>query len=442
MSVKKIQYRGFARVSHISALALVAALGTAGQAYAAGYALSEGTADLLGNAFSGAPAKAYDASTAYSNPAGMALLQDNELEAGVSFISPTVKFYGTATDPVTGGNVNGSTGGNGIAPAASAGNFAVFKLAPDWRLGFSVTAPFGQRIAYPQTSVVRYQSLVTSVTDINFGLAISYKVNDHLSVGGGPNIDYFQARLTSALNTPLSAPTGQDGIGDSRGNSVGAGYNLGVLYKFDDATRIGFDYRSRIRHDISGSVNITIPSIYSAYSPALVSALHGLNSGMTTTITLPDMFSAGIYHQLTPRLALLGSVQWTDWGLFHTLDITPTNGSPAVVVPENWHTTWYVGVGANYQATDKLLLQTGFAYDELPVTNSNRTTRVPDANRYDLGIGAQYQATPSTTLQLAYLHLFSPGGNINNSAGPTAGTINGKYTIADNSVTAGLVTKF
>ena len=439
MLVKRRQYNGF---SQVSALALVAALGAVGPAFASGYALSEGTANSLGNAFSGAPAKAYDASTAYSNPAGMALLQDNEIEAGVSYISPSVHFHGTATDPVTGGNVNGVPSGNGIAPAASAGNFAVFKLAPDWRLGLSVTAPFGQRIAYPDNSVVRYQSLVTSVTDINFGLAISYKVNDHLSVGAGPNIDYFQARLTSALNTPLSSLTGQDPFADTHGNNIGVGYNLGVLYKFDDATRIGFDYRSRIRHDISGAVNITIPSIYGAYSPALVSALQGYNSAMRTTITLPDMFSAGIYHQLTPRLALLGSVQWTDWGLFHTLDITPTNGSPAVVVPENWHTTWYVGVGANYQATDRLLLQTGFAYDKSPVTNFNRTTRVPDANRYDLGLGVQYQATPSTTLQLAYLHLFSPGGNINNSAGATAGTINGKYTLSDNSVTAGLLTKF
>ena len=37
-----------------------------------------------------------------------------------------------------------------------------------------------------------------------------------------------------------------------------------------------------------------------------------------------------------------------------------------------------------------LLLQCGFAFDQSPVTDSNRTSRIPDSNRYDLSIGAQY----------------------------------------------------
>jgi len=442
MLVKRSQYNGF---SQVSALALVAALGAVGPAFASGYGLREATSDSMGNAFSGGPAKAYDASTVWTNPAGMALLEDNEFTTGLSFIDPTVKFNGTATDPVTGGSVNGVMGqsnDNNIAPAASGASFFVFKLAPAWRLGFSLTAPFGQRIAYGDDFVGRYQSLVTSVTDINLGMALSYKVNDHFSVGGGPNFDYFNARLTQAIDTPLSPLTGQDAFADVHGNNIGFGYNLGMLYKFDDATRIGIDYRSRIRHDLSGETKVTVPSIYSAYSPALAAYLQNLNTGNSTNVTLPDSLSAGIYHQVTPQLALVGSVEWTDWSLFDKLDITHTKGTPSTIVYENWRNSWYVGVGANYQLTDKILLQGGFAYDESPVTDSNRTTRIPDCNRYDLGIGMQYKVLPSTTLQIAYLHLFSPGGSINNSAGAAAGTITGNYDLSANSVTAGLTAKF
>src|SRR5271166_4691561 len=120
MFVERKEYNKLVRVS---ALALVAALGTSGTAFASGYALREATPDSMGNAFSGGPAKAYDASTVWTNPAGMALLDDNELTTGISYISPTVNFTGTATDPVTGGNTTGVTGhsnGNNIAPAASA----------------------------------------------------------------------------------------------------------------------------------------------------------------------------------------------------------------------------------------------------------------------------------------------------------------------------------
>jgi long-chain fatty acid transport protein len=417
-------------------------------AFASGFALREGTADWLGNAFAGDSAKAYDASTVWSNPAGMVQLDQNEIDGSVSYIAPSFNFTGTNTNPLTGGNVSGVTGGNGVAPAASGSLFGVWVLSPDFRLGFSVTSPFGERVSYPGDFVGRYQSLVSSITDINFGLALSYKVNDHLSIGAGPNIDYLDARLTQALNTPLSAATGQDPLADTHGNDLGVGYNLGVLYKFDDATRIGIDYRSRIRHDISGEQKITVPTSYSLFaleSPeaaALVEALNAANSGARTSITLPDDLDIGIYHQITQKWAVMGSVEWTDWSLFNALNVTPTNGAPGTTIEEHWHNTWYAGIGTNYQVLDNLMLQTGFAYDESPVTDSNRTTRVPDADHFDLGFGVQYQILPSTNLQLAYLHVFSPGGTIDSTASASSGTIIGSYDDSDNSVTAGVTVKF
>ncbi len=416
-------------------------------AHASGFGLREGAADWLGTAFAGNEAKAYDASTAWSNPAGMALLNQDEVEGGVSLISPHTTFSGSATNPLTGMNTSGVTGGSSIAPAAAGALFGVAMLAPDWRLGFSVTSPFGERVSYPGDFLGRYQSLVSSITDINFGLALSYKVNDQLAIGGGPVFDYFDARLTQNLNVPtLSALTGQDPIADIHGNSLGVGYNLGVLYQPDAATRIGIDYHSRIRHNIYGAQKITIPAIYSLYSPGTVALLNAGNSAATTNITLPDSLGIGIYQQITPQLALLGSLQWTDWSLFKTLDATATNGSGNTIINENWRNTWFAGVGANYQLTPALLLQAGFAYDQSPVTSTNRTTRVPDADHYDLGVGAQYQILPSTRLQLAYGHVFSPGGRIHNTASTSpitpSGTISGRYADSDNSVTAGVDVKF
>lgn len=414
-----------------------------GAAHASGFGLREGSADWLGTAFSGNEAKAYDASTVWSNPAGMALLDNNELDGAISLVAPNAQFTGTATNAQTGGLVSGTQGGNSVAPAATGASFGVMTLGPDWRLGFSVTSPFGERTSYPGDFVGRYQSLVSSITDINFGLALSYKVNDHLSIGGGPNFDYFQARLTQAVNVPvLSSFTGQDPIGEVRGNNLGVGYNLGVLYKFDNSTRIGLDYRSRIRHSITGGQYVSIPAIYGDLSPAAVALLGQANSQATTVITLPDSVNFGVYHQITPQWAVMGSVQWTEWSLLNAIHITPTNGSSSTVLAEDWRNTWFVGVGTNYQLTDKLMLQGGFSYDQSPVTDANRTTRIPDADHYNLTIGAQYQVLPNTRLELAYGHVFTPGGSINSSAASSpltpSGTINGEYSASDNSVTAGV----
>ncbi len=430
-----------------SAVAFAGVLALAPAAHASGYGLREGSADWLGNAFAGGAAKAYGPSTVWSNPAGMALLNDNEVEGALSYIGPSSQFTGYATNPQTHANVTGTSGGNAVAPAATGATFGVLDLGPNWRVGMSVTSPFGERTAYPADFVGRYQSLVSAITDLNLGLAVSYKVNDHFSIGGGPNFDYLSARLTQNLNVPvLSALTNEDPNAAVNGNSLGVGYNIGFLYKFDDATRVGVDYRSRIRHDISGKQKITVPSIYASYSPAAVGLLNAANSNATTSVTLPDSLNASIYHQFTPRWAMMGSVEWTEWSLFNNLTINPTNGGTSTITNEDWHNTWFVGIGTNYQLLDNLMLQSGFSFDQSPVTDSNRTTRVPDANHYNIGFGAQYQILPSTSLQLAYLHVFTPGGNIESTASTSgltpSGTIIGSYADSDNSVTMGVVMKF
>jgi long-chain fatty acid transport protein len=416
-------------------------------AHASSFGLREGWPDWWGTADAGNEAKGYDASTTWTNPAGMSLLDRHELSGGISFIAPSTVFSGTASNPQSGVNNTGVQGGNPVAPAASGAAFGVIKLSPDWRLGFSVTTPFAERVSYPEDFVGRYQSLVSSITDINVGIVASYKVNQHLSIGGGPNFDYLQARLTQNLNIPvLSALTGQNPVVNVQGNSLGVGYNLGALYQFDDATRIGLDYHSRIRHNITGSQMISIPGIYSTYSPAAVALLGAADSGARTSITLPDSVGLGIYHELTPRWAIMGSVQWTEWSLFNALNITPTNDSGSTVITENWRNTWFVGIGTNYQLTDKLLLQCGVAYDESPVTTTNRTTRIPDADHYNIGFGLQYQLLPNAKFEFSYGHVFTRGGGINNSApGPSiapSGTIVGRYSDFANSVTAGLKMTF
>ncbi len=430
-----------------TAFGVMATLGLGQAAHASGFGLREGAADALGNAFTGGEAKAYDATTAWANPAGMALLDQNEVDGGISYIGPSATFSGYNTNPLTGGNVSGTQGGNAVSPAASGSLYGVFVLAPDWRLGFSITNPYGERTSYPRDFVGRYQSLVSSITGVDFGVALSYKLNDHVSVGGGPVFEYFNARLTQALNVPvLSAATGQDPIADVHGTTVGFGYNLGLLYRIDNATRIGVDYHSRIRQDISGTQHITVPAVYSVLSPATAALLVAGNSPATTTITMPDSIDIGIYHQITPAWAVMGSLQWTHWALLNNLHVTPTNGFPGTVIYENWRNTWFAGVGTNYQITDRIMLQAGFAFDESPVTDSNRTPRVPDANHYDIGVGMQYKITPAATFDLAYGHVFTPGGSIHSTASsslPTpSGTQIGNYSASDNSITAGVTMKF
>jgi long-chain fatty acid transport protein len=409
-------------------------------ALASGYALREGTPDWLGNAFSGGPAKAYDASTAYQNPAGMTRLTDSEIDGAVSVIAPSANFTGiNAMGPAT--TLPGSQGGNAVETAVSGGIYGVWDVAPKARIGLAVNVPYGQRVQYPADFVGRYQSLRSMITDISATLSVAYQLTPSLSLGLGGVVDRFSATLTQAVNIGVNALVG-DPIATVTGHNYGVGFNVGALYQMDAATRVGIDYRSRIKHNISGAQSVSVPPALALASPQTAAYLTSLDSAADTSVTLPDSVSAGIYRDLSPRWAVMASVEWTHWALLNQIVILPENGAPASSLTENWRNTWFGGVGVNYKPDDRFTLQGGVSYDQSPVTATNRTTRIPDNNHVNVGAGLKYAMTRNVELSIAYLHVFVKNASINNAAGPTTGQIIGGYDVADNSATAGFNIKF
>ena len=421
-------------------MAAMGALAAAGRAEAAGFALREGSTDWMANAFAGESAKAYDASTAFTNPAGMVRLNANEIDAAVNGIFPSATFSG-ANFVGPGVTTPGTEGGNPIQSAATGAAFGVWNFSPDLKFGFAATAPFAERVSYSTDWVGRYQSLVSSISDVNFTLSAAYRINEHISVGAGAVIDYFDARLTQAINIGVNQLVG-DPVGDVHGSNVAAGFVLGGLYQFDESTRAGLTYRSRITHYIGGTQSVFIPPLLAAASPGTAAQLGFLNSSANTRITLPDNVTLGFYRQIDPQWAVMADVQWTDWSLLKDVFIVPSNGSPVTTLAENWRNTWFAALGVSYRIIPKLLLQGGFSYDESPVTNSNRTTRIPDSDRYNLGIGATYSVLPNVNLQAAYLHTFFSGGSISSAASSTSGIIVGNYSASANSFSLGATVKF
>ena len=437
----KSKLRGLLRTAAVSAVAAYA-FGATTKAQASGFALREGSTDWMATAFAGDTAKAYDASTVWSNPAGMVLLNQNEIDASINGIFPSINFTG-ANFVGPGSTTPGTTNGNLIQSAATGGAYAVWSVTPDFKIGFGADSPFGQRVSNPGTFVGRYQSLVSSITDEQFTISAAYKINEQWSIGGGPVIDFFSARLTQALNIgPASAITG-DPDADLHGSDTAVGYNLGVLYQPTPDLRFGLDYRSRIQHSISGTQSIYVPPLVGLLSPPTAAALNAQNSAAATSITLPDSLTGGVYWQVTPQLALLSDVSWTDWSLLQSINVTPTSpfAAPSTIV-ENWHNTVAVSVGANYKLTKELMLQGGVGYDQSPVTDSNRTSRIPDSDRYLISIGAQYDILPNLTLQVAYSHIFFASAELTSQASTTSGVLVGKYSNSADTGSLGVKYRF
>lgn len=415
-----------------SCFALLAFCGLSEAAHASGFALREQSAEGLGDAFAGQTAKAYNASTIFYNPAGMTNLDQSEVDGTTSWIAPVSQFKGSNASPL-GGTVSGRDDTNAIKAAAIGSVFGVWNASPDWRFGLSVATPFGMRSDYKNDWVGRYQALASDVTDVEMSVAAAYKIDDHLSIGGGPRVDYLKARLSQAINMKaVGAGAGlpavlystyTDGLSKVEGDDTGVGYNLGLLYVVDPQTRFGLDYRSRMNHTLSG--NLT----YQGAPTLLASAF--TNQGATAKITLPDSLNLGGYHDINKQWAILSDIQWTHWSLFRQLNVIGANGQTVSSTPENWHDTWFFSLGTNYKPDDKWTLRGGIAFDQSPVDTRYRTARIPDSNRYWLSVGASYAVSRSVELYLGYTHIFADKALISEEANSAAGLLTGSY---DNSV--------
>ncbi len=437
-----------------SVATVVIVFGQADAARAAGFALREMDADQTAHAFSGGVSEASDPSTVYGNPAGMSQIQGVQLQMDVNGIVPSVNFSGS--NSITGLGSRTGTANNVVQSALTGGLALVAPVNERVNFGIALMTPYGQRVSNPGSWVGNYQSLVSSITDVSLSIAASYKINDQFSIGGGPVIDEFEARLTQAVNTysilanvsPLLAPYYAVGntVADMHGTDTGIGFNIGAIYKPDAQTNIGIDYRSQITHSVTGTQSFTPSSAIAGiptYGPTIAANISALSSTASTKLTLPDSITIGVARQVTPALRLMAEAQWTDWSVLKSVVVTTNSATTSSVLNENWRNAYYFGVGADYKIDDRLTLKGGVGYDQSPVTASNRTTRIPDTDRIILGVGFGYDLTKSVRAEFGYAHIFGGNANINNAASLAngTGTIVGKYNDSDDSFGISLTIK-
>lgn len=372
-----MQEKQFVRI--IAAAFSVIAAGSTG---AAGFSLIEQNASGIGNAYAGQAASAQDASTIFFNPAGMTLLPEKQLVLAGHLIKPSAEFSGTVS-PAIGGGDGGDAGSVAFVPN---GYFA-YRLTPDVHLGIGMFAPFGLKTEYDTTWVGRIHAIESELKTININPAIAWKASESLSFGAGLSIQYIEATLSNAAGAGLPPP-----IGVIKGDDYGWGFNLGLLWKLSDTSRVGLAYRSEIEHTLEGDLRVN----------GVVAA-----NPVFADVTLPDSLSLSLFHKLDDQWDILADLSWTGWSDFEVLNIVNSAGT-SVVTPttENWDDSFRVSVGANYHLNSKLTLRGGVAFDETPVSDRYRTARIPDQDRTWLAFGAQYRLSPSSTIDMGYAHLF------------------------------------
>lgn len=434
MSVTLRRYHSASHVSFSVASALAALALTSGTAAASGFQLREQGSAGQGSSFAGATSSARDLSTIYFNPAGLTRMSGHAAQANMSFVIPSAKFKNNgstlAGGAVLGTNDGGDAGGLALVPSL----YALYSHSNDLKFGLGINAPYGLKTDYKSGWQGRFHALKSELKTINVQPTVAYRISNWVSVGGGINIQKADATLSSAINNAGIGGAGE-GYTELNGDDWAVGYTMGATIQPFSNTRLGIAYKSRIEHTLEGDVRFS-----GITGPAAGTAAFANTKG-SVKLTTPDMLSLGITYNITPAWALMGEAAWTNWSLFDETRVKRANGAVDILNTENWEDTWFFALGTNYQATDKLDLSFGVAFDEAPVPDGYRTPRIPDSNRVWASLGAGYAITDSINLTGAYTHIWTGKAPISKSS-ITTDVLRGKFDTSVDIVTLGLTARF
>lgn len=424
--------------------ALCAGALASGQAVAGGmFAYEFGTAEV-GLASAGYGARAQDASTVFTNPAGMTRLQGNQfLGSGQLDYGRTTFGIGAGTSPALGADNGGNAfGSNGWF--LGGGGFYSHSISPEFKVGVALTGNFGGVVEYDNGWVGRYYVQQTKMVGLSLVPSIAYKVNDKLSLGAGVNAMYGYYENQVAINIPDALRPGvvvpiQRASGDAQlklqDSTWGWGVNLGLLYEFDSRTRVGLTWNSQINLDFSSAPDW---SNLGALGTNLQAA-GLLTSTVNIGIKVPQQVMASVFSQVNDRWAVLGSVGWQQWSKFGQvqLGVDNPNNPTSLTTSIPFKDTWHVAAGAQYRLSQPWLLNFGIAYDS-GFQGGTVSPLLPTNAAWRFGVGAEHQASKTFKWGVAAEYLY--GGNLDvNIQGTTPVALGGRGSVVGSYGNVGLL---
>lgn len=440
-------------------------------AQAGGFSLyTEGTAAVIGNYAAGAAAEGADASIGWYNPAGLVLIKREQFVAGGVGVFPTSSITGTSTfaTPNLPSYVQTFNSLDGAKNAFVPSTHYAKPLGERATFGLSIVSPFGLATDWEQNSPVRYSATHTKLMTINVSPEMGAKVTDNFAFGAGLDFQYARVTFNRMLGAPTllralgAAPDVMDSLSDNNADSFGIGFHAGVLGMFNDNhTRLGVNYQSRMNHRFDGHSRLRgrladPTAVLGTGAFGNINSVFGYNYLQSNSVSLPDITTLSIYHDVNEAFAVLGSVVYTNWSTFQKVELNgvavgvpgsapPFRVTQAVVnstAAENYKNAWRGALGVNYRANDQWLLRVGGGYDQTPTNNVDRDIRLPDANRWALSVGTHYQWRPDIGLDFGYTHLFGAEDSTLNKRevlGSSTYTIAGTASASADLVGLGLV---
>jgi len=412
-------------ITKISALALgIAGALAFGQAQASGFQLREQSVKNLGRSGAGSTVGKNDAAVVSLNPAGMANVDKNTVQADFTVIDLDADFAGSGqvlagtplASPISGGN-GGDPGDPTLVPNIAA-VFPLHGALEGVVVGASIGAPFGLKTEYDPSWMGRYRAIESDVKTEDLTLSVAFKASEGISFGVGLVYERAEATLSKALDygtiacasqvggpancSPLAPfpikPQSADGLFQVDGDSTDFGFVVGGQIATDKMA-IGLSYRSEIDHDLDGDLQFGAPA-FIAGNPLV--APRFANGAGGAHLTTPSITTVSVRYDFTDDFRIMGDWQQTGWSSLQDVTITRSNGTVVGSEEFGWEDTNFFSLGAEFDFSDAFTLRGGIGIDQSPTNDQSRTPRLPDNDRKLYSIGLTWNASENFSVDAAF----------------------------------------
>ncbi|AVH19870.1 fatty acid transporter [Enterobacter sp. SGAir0187] len=354
---------------------LLAFLSPATQASAL-YFYEIGTEDTA-LAGAGQAARAQDASTIVTNPAGMTRLPDHMFTGGLQAMDGDISYH---LDDDSGRKNPGDI--MRFFPNASA--FYTQKLNDALYAGLGLYGNYGLGIDFGNWAGDRLIKKSTMVA-MTLSPSLAYKLSERVSVGGSVNVNYGFLSLTRNVDNEDEKQNDHDWA---------LSYRLGLLMELTDKTRAGISWTSKTDYDFNIDAKARFPNLPNVEYEIPVLA----------QVRAPQQIMLSLVHDFNKTWSIMGDLGWQDWSQF---------GSPQVSVAgqdanrkNRLKDSWHTALGLQYRPTELWRINAGVAFDSTVYKSQNDVAlSLPTGDEWRFATGAQYQITPQSNIGFAVSYL-------------------------------------
>lgn len=452
---------------------------------AQGFAVYEHNACAMGRAAAGVASPCADGSGILYNPATIADLSGTHVSLGWLFIDAKGGF---TPDP----------GVPGAAPGTTDMTTGVFNVPNAYithkfdkvGVGIGVFIPYGLGTGWcgdastcnnslftfasnPQPNMTfagRFAGYKTDLRSVYIQPTIAFPLTKKLNFGFG--VDVIASKIELHQRADLSVQQAAPGItfaqlgvpaytdfadANLAANGTAVTWHLGFSYRANDDVSFGLRFLSGRDVRYHGDAKFTQVPTNLVLAPGNPLGLPGgtpvdallagqftpggplSSDSATTSINMPSQLVVGFAYKLTPKLLLLGDIQYTYWNSFDKLIIEfPNDTGRTITQNENYNNTTGFRLGADYAQSDKLSLRLGYLFHTAAAPSETVTPLLPEGSRNEITGGVGYRINENVRADVAYQYIKQQDRRGRMTEGPNTGL----YTFSANLVGLSLALSF